>query len=205
MTCQRMSVGVPKWCCVGVWNHPYLNAGPLQRLMMLVGLSVGAPKLMTRLPGPQRMNSSRWSTRPMHAPKCTDHHARGRALAPVHLLTTPFRTWNMTPSPWAEAPLRVPLRRAVEVQERGRSRLSRTHGPRSRCRLPSARPNSRWRPRPRSRRQRSHSSTVPVAEATTRQSAAREAGRRQWVFRARVAQASRRYRRHAWRCADDSA
>lgn len=201
-----MLVGVPKWCCVAVWKHPYPNAGPLQRLMMSVGLSVGAPKLMTRLPGPQRMNSSRWCTRPMHAPRCTDPHARGRALAPAHLLTTPFRSWNTTLSPWAAPPSRVPLRHAVEAQERGRSPHARTHGPRSKCRPPSARRNSRcWGLRPHSRRRRSRSSTVPAAEATTRQSAAMEAGRRQWVFRARAAQASRRYRRRAWRCADDSA
>jgi hypothetical protein len=206
-----MLVGAPKWCCVGVWKHPYPNAGPLQQLMMSVGLSVGAPKLMTRLPGPQRMNSSKWCTRPMNAPRCTDHHARGRALPRAHLLTTlpvttPFRSWNMTPSPWAAAPSHVPLRRAVAVQERGRSPHARTHGPRSRCRPQSARRNSRcWAPRPLSRRRRSRSSTVPAAEATMRQSAAREAGRRQWVFRARAAQAWRRYRRRAWRCGDDSA
>jgi hypothetical protein len=183
---------------------------------MSVGLSVGAPKLMTRLPGQQKMNSSRWYTRPMQAPRGTDHHARGRAPALAHPpfpITTPpvttlFRTWNTTPSPWAAAYSRVPLRRAAAVRERGRSLHARTHGPRSKCRLPSVRRNSRcWGPRPRSRprRSRSRSSTVPVAEAITRQSAAREAGRRQWVFRARAARAWRLYRRRARRCVDDRA
>jgi len=202
-----MSVAVPNWYSVDVWKHLCPNVGQLQRLMMSVGLSVGAPKLMTRLPGPQKMNLSRWCTRPMHGSRGTDPHARTRALAhPPFLTTTPpvtmlFRSWNMTANPWAAVHSRVPLRRAAAARERGRSRLARTFGPRSKCRLPSARRSSRsWGPRLRSRRRRSRSSSVLAAELTTRQS-----GRRQWVFRARAARARRLYRRRARRCVDDRA
>ncbi|KAH9073384.1 hypothetical protein EDB83DRAFT_69340 [Lactarius deliciosus] len=184
--------------------------------MMSVGLSVGAPKLMTRLPDPQRMNSSnssKWFTRPTHKLRGTDHHARGLVPAPTHLLsfliTTPpvmtlFRSWNTIPSPWAALRSRALPRRAAAA--RGPSRPSHTHGPKSKCRLPSALRNSRcWGPRPCTRHRRSHSSSAPAAEVTTRQNAARATAHRHWVFRARAARAWRLYRRRSRRCADDRA
>ena len=204
-----MLVEVPNWCCVDVWKHPYPNAGPSQQLMMSVGLSVGAPKLMTRLPGPQRMNSSRWYTRPMHVLRNIEHHVRCRAPAPTFLVTTPpvttlFRSWNTITSPWAATVRsRVPPRRVAAAREQGRSRPSRPHGPRSKCRLQSARQNSRcWRPRRRTRRRRSRWLNAPAGEAITWQSAARG---RHWVLFARAARAWHLYRRRARRCAGDRA
>ncbi|KAH9175669.1 kinase-like domain-containing protein [Lactarius sanguifluus] len=199
----------------GAFDMPK-NVGRGAELVLRGCLEASVPQRWTIAAVDDRMNSSnssKWFTRPTHKLRGTDHHARGLVPAPTHLLsflittppvTTLFRSWNTIPSPWAALRSRVPPRRAAAA--RVRSRPSHTHGPKSKCRLPSAHRNSRcWGPRPCTRRRRLRPSSATAAEVTTRQNAARGAGRRHWVFRARAARAWRLYRRRSRRCADDRA
>ena len=159
--------------------------------MMLVGPSVGAPTLTTRVPDLQNVNLRGSSMRRVRLPK-----GQHRTQRPMHILSAPnasqvktrYQNSKMMPSICAEVSLLVPHRHEAAAPEQDLSLRSRIPGQRLRC--PSAPPG-----RSRARRPNAHVGVMRVRPASV------GGGGRQRVLRARLARALSRYHPLARRCA----